>query len=389
MHGTHMKKKIMLVFGTRPEAIKMAPLVKRLSAARDAFTVTVCVTAQHRQMLDEVLALFRIKPDHDLNIMQDGQTLYHITSAALLRMEQVLQKERPDLVLVHGDTTTTFTASLAAFYQKIPVGHVEAGLRSYNKRHPFPEEANRLLTDALCELYFAPTATSRKALLKENIPAEKIFVTGNTVIDALRLVLKGKKTFVSGQLEKIFAAARGPVILVTAHRRENFGKPLENVFSALRRAAEKYPALSVIYPVHPNPNVKGPAKRLLGGIANVHLLEPLGYADLANVMSRASFVVTDSGGLQEEAPSLGKPVLVLREVTERPEAVSAGTVEIVGTDENRIFLRMCALLENRKLYRSMAQSVNPYGDGKACARIEAAIRYYFGLRRARPQEFKA
>jgi UDP-N-acetylglucosamine 2-epimerase (non-hydrolysing) len=306
-------------------------------------------------------------------------------------MEKVLADEKPDLVLVHGDTTTTFAASLAAFYQKIPVGHVEAGLRSYNRRHPFPEEANRLLTDALCDLYFAPTTTSRKALLRENIPASRIFVTGNTVIDALYRVLARKRPFAEPSLKRLFSPSknRAPfrLILVTAHRRENFGKPLEQAFSALRRVAEKYDDIHIVYPVHLNPNVQEPAKRILGNAGNIHLLPPVNYPDLANLMQRATLVVTDSGGLQEEAPSLGKPVLVLREVTERPEAVTAGTVKIVGTDEKRVFGEICRTLENRRQYERMAKAVNPYGDGKAGARTAEAVRYFFGFRSTRPAEF--
>ena len=384
-----MKKKILFVFGTRPEAIKMAPLVLLSKQYKKEFTPVVCVTAQHRQMLDEVLAVFNIEPDHDLNIMQDGQTLFHVTSSALLKMEKVLSDEKPDLVLVHGDTTTTFVASLAAFYQKIPVGHVEAGLRSYDMSQPFPEEANRVLTDSICDLYFSPTSTSRKALLRENVPAKKIFVTGNTVIDALHWVLQKKVGFANPLLKKFFAAgkAAGPCILVTAHRRENFGKPLEQAFRALVRVAKKYPAADVFYPVHLNPNVQAPAKRILGSTPNIHLLAPLNYSDLALLMNKASLVVTDSGGLQEEAPSLGKPVLVLREVTERPEAVKAGTVRIVGTDEKKVFSEICALLENKKRFLSMARSVNPYGDGKASRRTMEAMRYYFGMRAQRPTEY--
>lgn len=385
-----MKKKILLVFGTRPEAIKMAPVVEELSARKDEFTVRVCVTAQHRQMLDEVLDIFRIRPEHDLNIMQDGQTLYHITATALCRMEAVLSEGKPDLVLVHGDTTTTFAATLAAFYQKIPVGHVEAGLRSYDRRQPFPEEANRLLTDALCDLYFAPTETSRKALLRENIPDGRVFVTGNTVIDALYRVLTRRALFTNPFLKEMFSVkrpAQEKVILVTAHRRENFGAPLENAFRALRRIAKDFPDVRIIYPVHLNPNVQKPAHAILGEVSNIHLLPPVSYTDLAGLMSRSHIVVTDSGGLQEEAPSLGKPVLVLRAVTERPEAVHAGTVQLVGTDEKKIYRAAVALLRDKKIYTRMARAVNPYGDGKAACRTVEAIRYYFKMRRTRPPSF--
>ena len=387
-----MKKKIMIVFGTRPEAIKMAPLVKKFKKYDKEFSLKVCVTAQHRQMLDDVLRTFSIKPDHDLNIMQDGQTLYHVTSEALLRMKGVLEKEKPDLVLVHGDTTTTFSTALSAFYQQIPVGHVEAGLRSYDKYRPFPEEANRLLADDLCSLFFAPTKTSKGALLKENMDPKGIFVTGNTVIDALHMILEKKRGFTNPQMKKQFPKISGrlpyPLILITAHRRENFGKPFENAFTAIRRAAQKHPEAKFVYPVHLNPNVQEPAKRILGGIPNIILLAPLDYPDLANLMKFSYFVVTDSGGIQEEAPSLGKPVLVLRDVTERPEAVTAGTVKIIGTDENVVYSNIIRLLENKKFYDSMAHSVNPYGDGKACERIVEATRFYFGLRNTKPSQFK-
>ncbi|MGA2090856.1 MAG: UDP-N-acetylglucosamine 2-epimerase (non-hydrolyzing) [Endomicrobiales bacterium] len=388
-----MKKKLLFVFGTRPEAIKMAPLILKFKAESSSFKTVVCVTAQHRQMLDEVLELFKIKPDHDLNIMQDGQTLYHITASALTRMENVLSQERPDMVLVHGDTTTTFAAALAAFYQKIPVAHVEAGLRTYDRLQPFPEEANRMLTDALCDLYFAPTSTSRAALLKENISAKKIFITGNTVIDALHLALAQKKPIANPVLKKMFSSpASGcgaPLVLVTSHRRENFGEPMENVFHALNDAAHAYPAMTIIYPVHLNPRVQEPAHRILGKTQNIILLAPVNYTDLAAVMNRASFVVTDSGGIQEEAPALAKPVLVLREVTERPEAVQSGTVRIVGTDRKKVFKEICRLIDDTKHYQRMARAVNPYGDGKAANRSVEAVEYYFGLRKDKPSEFQS
>lgn len=382
----------MIVFGTRPEAIKMAPLVKKFKEYGRDFKTLVCVTAQHRQMLDDVLKTFAIKPDYDLNIMQDGQTLYHVTSEALLRMKGVLEKEKPDLVLIHGDTTTAFATALSAFYQQIAVGHVEAGLRSYDKYRPFPEEANRLLADDLCSLHFAPTKTSEKALLKENIDPKGIFVTGNTVIDALHMILEKKCGFFNPILKKHFPKASEklsyPLVLITAHRRENFGKPFNNAFTAIRRAAEKYPKAQFVYPVHLNPNVQEPAKRILGGVPNILLLPPLNYPDLANLIKLSYFVITDSGGIQEEAPSLGKPVLVLRDVTERPEAVTAGTVKIVGTDEKDVFSNIVQLFENKKSYSRMAHSVNPYGDGKACERIVEATRFHFGLRTTKPSQFK-
>jgi len=387
-----VKKKVMIVFGTRPEAIKMAPLVKKFQAYKKDFITLVCVTAQHRQMLDDVLGTFRIKPEYDLNIMQDGQTLYHVTSEALLRMKDVLEKEKPDLVLIHGDTTTAFATALSTFYQQIPVGHVEAGLRSYDKYRPFPEEANRLLADDLCTLHFAPTSTSKRALLKENIFPDGIFVTGNTVIDALHMILQSKHGFTNPTLKRVFpeipAKLPYPLVLITAHRRENFGRPFENAFTAIKRAALKFPKAVFVYPVHLNPNVQEPARRILGKTQNIMLLPPLDYPDLAGLMKLSRFVITDSGGIQEEAPSIGKPVLVLRDVTERPEAVTAGTVKIIGTDEKTVFSNIVSLFENKKVYGRMARAVNPYGDGKACERIVEATRFHFGLRKTKPPQFK-
>ena len=387
------KKKVLVVFGTRPEAIKMAPVVKELRSRNKEFITKVCVTAQHRQMLDEVLDIFKIRPEYDLNIMQDGQDLYHITATVLTRMKDVLVKEKPDMVLVHGDTTTSFAATLAAFYLKIPVGHVEAGLRSYDKTQPFPEEANRLLTDALCDLYFAPTSTSKRALLKENIAAKKIFITGNTVIDALYDVLSKQLPFENVVLKKLFPAVYGlrstdDVILVTAHRRENFGKPLEGIFQVLAKIAREYPNFKIIYPVHLNPNVQKPAYKILGKIKNIILLPPVNYSDLAKLMKLSYLVVTDSGGLQEEAPSLAKPVLVLREVTERPEAVVSGTVKIVGTNGNKVYKEIKNLIDDKKAHAMMSHSVNPYGDGKAAFRTIEAMRYYFGFRKDKLTDFK-
>jgi UDP-N-acetylglucosamine 2-epimerase (non-hydrolysing) len=386
-----MKKNILLVFGTRPEAIKMAPLVAAFKERQDEFRCRICVTAQHRQMLDDVLSVFGIAPDHDLNIMQDGQSLFHVTAAALCRMEKVLQDEKPDLVLVHGDTTTTFAATLAAFYLHIPVGHVEAGLRSYNRDHPFPEEANRVLTDALCALYFAPTATARKALLREHTPADRIVVTGNTVIDALQMVLQRPGTFTAPTLRALFDGKTDDpaqrLILMTAHRRENFGRPFEEVFTAVRRIADGHPSVRIVYPVHLNPRVQEPAQRILGGCRNIALIPPVSYPDLALLLQRAHIVVTDSGGIQEEAPALGKPVLVLREVTERPEAVRSGTVRLAGTDGKKVYAEIARLLTDRRLYGRMSRAVNPYGDGKAAKRIVEAARHFFGFRRAKPAEF--
>lgn len=366
----------------------MAPVVLAFQERPKEFRCRVIVTAQHRQMLDQVLALFDIRSDHDLNIMQDGQTLTDITVRSMERLGPVFQKEKPDLVLVHGDTTTTLAATLAAFYRKIPVGHVEAGLRSYDFMNPFPEEANRRIADSLCSVHFAPTPRSRSQLRKENIGPESIFVTGNTGIDALKI---GLKRIDQGLFKEpdptLMELSKERFILVTAHRRENFGKPLEDFFGAMRRVAEDRPEVHFIYPVHMNPNVTEPAHRILSNLKNVHLLKPLDYADFLFLMRKSAIVVTDSGGLQEEAPSLGKPTLVLRKVTERPEAVRAGTVRVVGTDTDVVYRWIVRLLDDKQIYGRMANSVNPYGDGKAAERTIEAIRYYFGMRKNRPPEF--
>jgi UDP-N-acetylglucosamine 2-epimerase (non-hydrolysing) len=381
-------KTILCVFGTRPEAVKMAPVVLALREHPLDFRCRVVVTAQHRQMLDQVLDLFGILSDHDLDVMQDNQTLTDITVRCLARLEPVLREEKPDLVLVHGDTTTTLVATLAAFYQKVPVGHVEAGLRSHDFMNPFPEEANRRLADALAALHFAPTALSRQQLLQENIPAESIFVTGNTGIDALRIGTERIERGPGQISDSVQTLARSPFVLVTAHRRENFGRPIEDVCRAIRRLADERRHLHFIYPVHLNPQVAEPAHRMLGQQPNIHLLKPLSYGDLLFLMQRCTFVITDSGGIQEEAPALGKPVLVLRKVTERPEAVQAGTVRVVGTDADEVYRWMRRLLEDGDLYESMANSVNPYGDGHAARRTVEAIRYHFGSRPDRPAEFQ-
>ena len=371
-----MKKKILLVFGTRPEAIKMAPLVKMLQA-QSPFDVKVCVTAQHRHMLDQVLSLFDIQPDFDLNLMKPGQDLYDITSGVLLGLKSVLTQWQPDAVLVHGDTSTTFAASLAAFYQRIPVGHVEAGLRTGNLYSPWPEEANRKLTTSLAHWHFAPTATSRKNLLKEGVAPETIHVTGNTVIDALLQVREKIVTNVllRQQFEKEFSwidpAKR--LVLVTGHRRENFGQGFEQICQALACIAKSHADVQVVYPVHLNPQVQEPVRRLLGNVANVHLIEPLDYLPFVYLMDRSTLILTDSGGIQEEAPSLGKPVLVMRDTTERPEAVEAGTVKLVGTDADEIAAQAGILLSNTKAYAAMAFAHNPYGDGFACERIVQAL----------------
>lgn len=386
------RKKILCVFGTRPEAIKMAPVIRQLKIQDSRFKTKVCVTAQHRSMLDEVLRMFKIRPDYDLNIMQENQTLEHITKQVIEKISPVFKKEKPDLALVHGDTSTTLLTTLAAFYQKIPVGHVEAGLRSHNYEHPFPEEANRRLADALCALHFAPTQTAKKNLLAENIPAENIFVTGNSVIDALLWAVSQPHEFQNPILKKFFSnhpiapSPHHPIILVTAHRRENFGTPLANICKALRLVADKYKNVRMIYPLHLNPNVQHPVKKILQNHPRILLLAPLNYLDFSHLIKECAFVVTDSGGLQEEAPSLGKPVLVLREVTERPEAVQAGTVRIIGTEQNRIFSEIARLLTDKKHYHKMANAVNPYGDGKASERIARAILYYFGKAK-KPKDF--
>ncbi len=377
-------KKILIIFGTRPEAIKMAPLVKALQACPTDFMTQVCVTAQHRQMLDQVLDLFNIQPDFDLDIMQSNQNLYDITASVLLKIKIVLDKCQPDLVLVHGDTTTTLTASLAAFYQRIPVGHVEAGLRTYNLYSPYPEELNRQVTSKIARYHFAPTAGSRQNLLQENIPTEQIVVTGNTVIDALLWVQAQIQAEPQRrqQLEAILAKQVNfdlectKFILVTGHRRENFGRGFENICQALKQIAERQPEVHIIYPVHMNPNVREPVQRILVGLEKVHLIEPLDYEPFIYLMSRAYFVLTDSGGIQEEAPSLGKPVLVMRETTERPEAVEAGTVKLVGTASETIITEVLRLFEDSGAYTRMARAHNPYGDGQACARIVKTLKEF-------------
>lgn len=365
--------KVISVFGTRPEAIKMAPLVKKLSQEPEILSKVV-VTAQHRQMLDQVLELFDIKPDYDLDIMKEKQTLTGVTTRVLSGLEEIIQAEKPHMVLVHGDTTTTFSAALAAFYQQAAVGHVEAGLRTFNKYSPYPEEMNRRLTGAIADLHFAPTQTSMENLLKENIPREKIIVTGNTVIDAL-LETAAKDYPLEGLLPGVDWSKR--IILLTAHRRESWGKPLENIFLAAKDLIKDFPDTELIFPVHKNPRVFQTANKVLANTPGIHLIEPLDYLPFVNLMNRSYLVLTDSGGMQEEAPSLGKPVLVLRETTERPEAVEAGTVKMVGTARERIYKEGAELLANQLAYKKMAHSVNPYGDGKASGRIVTAIKNYF------------
>lgn len=364
-------KKVLCVFGTRPEAIKMAPVIAALQKSRRLKPVVV-VTAQHRQMLDQVTRIFRFPVRYDLKIMRSGQSLEDITTLVLERLRPVLLKEKPDLVLVHGDTTTSLAAALAAYYHRIPVGHVEAGLRSHDRYNPYPEEINRRVADTLSVLHFAPTQTAKKALLAENISPKGIFVTGNTVVDAL-LQAAAMPHQLPNALRR---ACYGPMILVTAHRRENFGKPLENICRGLLALARKHPSLHIVYPVHLNPNVQRPVRRLLKH-PRIHLTPPLSYLDMVHIMKAATIVLTDSGGLQEEAPSLGKPVLVMREVTERPEAVKAGTVKVVGTDTARIVKAASHLLKNSQAYRRMSRAHNPYGDGKAAPRIVRAIERFF------------
>ncbi len=378
-------KKVMCVFGTRPEAIKMAPVVKAVEQNENLQSI-VTVTAQHREMLDQVLQLFQITPDYDLNLMKQGQTLTDITAGVLRGLEDILKQEQPDLVLVHGDTTTTFAATLAAFYQQIPVGHVEAGLRSGNMYSPYPEEANRKLTGVMTSLHFSPTPESRQNLLRENADDSKIFVTGNTVIDALLATVKEEHQFNDAALQALLDNPDKKV-LITAHRRENQGEPMKHIFQAVCRLHETLPEVQFIFPIHKNPKVRELAAQILGDLARVHIIEPLDYEPFANAMSRVDLIMTDSGGLQEEAPALGKPVLVLRDTTERPEAVTAGTVELVGTDEDLIYNTALTLLTDEAAYNKMANAVNPYGDGKACGRITAAIEYYFGMREARPENW--
>lgn len=377
-------KKVMLVFGTRPEAIKMAPLVKALEACPQDFDTVVCVTGQHRQMLDQVLGIFGITPRHDLDIMQQGQDLYDVTSRVLLGMRDVLKEESPDIVLVHGDTATSTAAALAAFYQQIPVGHVEAGLRTHNLYSPWPEELNRQLTGRIATYNFAPTATGRSNLLAEGIAESKIHVTGNTVIDALYWVvdrIKADRSIDARLREKLQGGGYDVsrldggrrLVLITGHRRENFGHGFVEICNAIKCLSERYPDVDFVYPMHLNPNVRQPIREVFGndleGLGNLFFIEPLEYLSFVYLMEKSTIVLTDSGGIQEEAPGLGKPVVVMREVTERPEAVAAGTVRLVGTDYDAIVDTVSTLLDDSEAYNRMSRSVNPYGDGKACSRI--------------------
>jgi len=374
-------KKVLIVFGTRPEAIKMAPLVKAFESHKKHFGTKVCVTAQHREMLDQVLEMFEIVPHYDLDIMKAGQDLYDVTSNVLLGMREVLEEFAPDVVLVHGDTTTTSITSLASFYQKIAVGHVEAGLRTGNLYSPWPEEANREIVGVLANYHFAPTVTSQENLLNENKNPKNIIVTGNTVIDALFLALDKieKNTQLKAKIKSSFSNLKfnienSKLILVTGHRRENFGEGFINICKALKKIAIDNPFVDIIYPVHLNPNVQKPVKELLSDISNVHLIEPLQYESFIYLMSKSYFIITDSGGVQEEAPALGKPVLVMRDTTERPEAVDAGTVKLVGTDVNKIVKEAQELLDNENIYKKMSYAHNPYGDGTACEKIIEFLR---------------
>lgn len=377
-------KKIMLVFGTRPEAIKMAPLVKEFQKHPDTFQTIVCVTGQHREMLDQVLNIFDIRPDFDLNIMKQGQDLYDVTARVLTGMRDVLREAQPDVVLVHGDTTTSTAAALAAFYQQIPVGHVEAGLRTHNILSPWPEEMNRQITGRIASYHFAPTALSRQNLLQENVDDANITVTGNTVIDALYWVVDRikKNHSLDAELEEVLRHAGydvnrladgRPLVLITGHRRENFGDGFINMCTAIKQLTERYPNVDFVYPMHLNPNVRRPIHEVFGddlsSLGNMHFIEPLEYLSFVYLMEKSTIVLTDSGGIQEEAPGLGKPVLVMRDTTERPEALEAGTVKLVGTDREKIFNEVSTLLDDAAAYARMSQAVNPYGDGLACSRI--------------------
>ena len=382
-----MKKiKVMTVFGTRPEAIKMAPLALELKKY-DNIESKVCVTAQHRQMLDQVLEIFNITPDYDLDIMKTRQTLVGITTRVLEGLDEVIKTEKPDIVLVHGDTSTSFVAGLAAFYNQVKVGHVEAGLRTYDKYSPFPEEMNRQLTGRIADLHFSPTEQNRQNLIKENISDENIFITGNTVIDALKTTVREDYSFKENALNEIdFENKR--VIIVTAHRRENLGEPLENICNALKKLVTEYENVELVYPVHLNPAVRETVFGILGDVEGVHLIDPVDVEDLHNAMARSFMVMTDSGGIQEEAPALAKPVLVLRRETERPEAVAAGTVKIAGVCEKVIYNMAKELLDSEDAYNKMARAANPYGDGEASRRTVEAILYYFGLKDKAPGNFK-
>lgn len=377
------KIRVLSVFGTRPEAIKMAPLVLEL-AKRPEFVSMCCLTGQHRQMLDSVMEIFELKADYDLDIMEKQQTLSTITTKTILGMDKVLEEAKPDLVLVHGDTSTTFAGALAAFYHKVCVGHVEAGLRTYDMYSPFPEEMNRTLVGDIARLHFSPTVANAENLRKEAVQGE-IFITGNTVIDAMKTTVRPDFVFANPDLNSMDFGKR--VITMTCHRRENYGQPMEDIMAAARAIVEKYEDVELVYPVHLSPVVQECARRNLGDLKRVHLIEPLDVNEMHNLMARSYMIMTDSGGLQEEAPAMGKPVLVLRKETERPEAIAAGTVKLAGVDKDEIVKLASELLEDECIYQSMAKAVNPYGDGTACARIAEAIKWHFGFRADRPADF--
>ncbi len=374
-------KKIMTIFGTRPEAIKMAPLVKALEQEKMLEPIVV-VTAQHREMLDSVLSTFEIKPKYDLNIMKSGQTLSEITSKSITQLEQVIQLEKPDMVLVHGDTMTTFAGGLAAFYNQVPIGHVEAGLRSYDKYSPFPEEVNRQLVGVLADLHFAPTKNAASHLLSEGKYSESVVVTGNTAIDTMKYTVDDnyKSNIMDKYHDKKF-------ILMTAHRRENIGQPMENIFKAVRRLIDEYSDLALVYPMHKNPKVREVAQKILGSHDRIELIEPLDVVDFHNFAKKAYFILTDSGGIQEEAPSFNKPVLVLRSVTERPEGVEAGTLKVIGTNKQNVYQAAKELIDDERLYHQMSEASNPYGDGFASERIVNHIKYYLNLITEKPSDF--
>ena len=381
------KIKIAMIFGTRPETIKMFPIISEIKKYPHLIDCKIIVSGQHREMLDQMLEIFQINPDYDLNIMEQDQSLSNITNNSLLGVEKILKKERPSMVLVQGDTTTTFTGALAAFYQKIRIGHIEAGLRTHNKYYPFPEEINRHLTSVLTDFHFAPTRQSYENLLSEGVKSEDIFISGNTVIDALFLMVKENYIFRETSLKdkKIF---KKKIILVTMHRRENWGEPLKKTCRAINKIIDKHSDVSVIFPLHKNPEIRSNVKKILQNRKNILLLDTLDYDDMINLMSKSYIILTDSGGIQEEAPSLGKPVLVLRDETERPEAVKAGVVKLIGTDEERIFSEIDLVLNSREKYMEMSKSINPYGDGKASERIVKKILYNFNLINQSPDEFK-
>ncbi len=378
------KIKVMSVFGTRPEAIKMAPLVRALQASESIESI-VCLTGQHREMLDSVMDIFHLKSDYDLNIMEKRQTLSTITTKTLLGMEQVLEEAKPDLVLVHGDTSTTFAGALAAFYHQVKVGHVEAGLRTWDKYSPFPEEMNRTLVGDIADLHFSPTLANAENLRREAVMGE-IFITGNTAIDAMQYTVRRDYTFTTELLNHLDFAHRR-VIAVTCHRRENYGKPMQDIMHAILEVVERHPDVEVVYPVHLSPVVRECAFPILGGHDRIHLIDPIDVEEMHNLIARCAFVMTDSGGLQEEAPALGKPVLVMRRETERPEAVAAGTAKLAGVEKDVIVSMANELLDSPEAYAKMAKAVNPYGDGHACARITQAIEWYFGRTAERPADF--